>query len=197
MQYSVDNKAIASALMYRLRVCEEVSGHYAVLCSRNYKDGLKGWNTWLNKCIGYQKEWLKVRKALSYMTQNITGNTCTHCKDGDDFINEVIRRYGKNADKEFKDYTFDCGFLVFQVLDEDIEYEFDYDWAVDIDDEIYDDDPEEFEWEETRGKMVAKKMSALEIRKSIVEIINKMEELSEKRLKDEKRKAKKKSPKKH
>lgn len=176
MEYTLDNKAIADALWYRLRTCEDVCSHYATLCSRDYRGNMKGWDIWLNKCISYQKEWLRIRKALNYMIHDINGDTCGHHKNPDAFINEVIRIYGKDAEKEFKNYTFECGSLVFQVID-NVEYELDRDLIIRINEEVFDDDDEEFEyeWEGTRRIISPMKiMTPLEVRKSIVEIMMKM-----------------------
>jgi len=62
----------------------------------------------INKCIELQKEWMRIRKALIYILNDIDGFTYVNLKIcDDDPINFYISVYGDRGDEQFDKYYVD------------------------------------------------------------------------------------------
>ena len=117
--YKLNNKYIIDELIERMEKCRRGAEHYGGLCNANYKDGLKGWDKWCEKCIDYQKEWMRIRKALDYAMNEPRAYTYSTFDSFEKIVNQFIARHGKRAEKRFKQYYFDD--LVFERLNKKFE----------------------------------------------------------------------------
>ena len=119
MQFYLANQDIINGLIERLEKYEKRAIRYGNLCNYYYKEGKKNWDMWCENCISAQKEWLKVKQTIDYLMLDLTGDTCTNEKKYEKFLDSVINKYGKGAEKRFERYYFDE--LIFERLKDEYD----------------------------------------------------------------------------
>ena len=114
--YKLDNKTIINELIIRLENCEKEAKICRESCNWRHRRDLTSTDieNYTQRCINYQKEWVRIKKALDYALTNIRGITYNKSTEYDEFINKFISTYGKGAEKQFKKYSINI--LVFEKL---------------------------------------------------------------------------------
>ena len=100
----IQNKHIYEGLFDALNDCKNQFTKLSKECKQSkYNDEDK-----INKCVELQKEWMRIRKALIYILNDIDGFTYVNLKIyNNDPINFYIRVYGDGGDEQFDKYYVD------------------------------------------------------------------------------------------